>query len=626
MANCCPHVTKATGLIEDDEWNRIVTNPAVCRICQEQGNNFWLCLYPGCHFIGCSDADGGQDHSTQHFNDHPTHCIQVNLSTCRAWCYICNKETTTPFLIRLRNKVKNNSPNSNNKTSSRMENEEYVAKASDPVESNPFNDHQQHREDSAIVGLTGLANLGNTCYMNSALQCLSNVPALTEFFLSCSTLVTKADQFNGVQRDKPSLSQAYFGLLNELWSSRRVQHSYVPPTKLLYAFKSAHPMFRGYHQQDSQEFLRCFMDQLHEELMEPLNELECHNEDDDDGDDHNANGVQEVEIDQNLGSVSETENESVSPDDEEDQEYETADSGVSEESNNSTLNDIQAPLISSSTSRKRKRQNSKVGDGSLRANPDEDQLSPSSDGESEFLDAASSRSASPPNIYLRTMSNRTPTKVPAGNVMIKRKPKTYRSVITDVFDGKLISSVQCLTCDRVSTTTETFQDLSLPIPSQEAMNNLRQSKSSSSSSASSSTSVSGSLSTGSDANSGWFSWMWSWLGEWIYGPNISLQDCLAYFFSADELKGDNMYSCEKCKKLRNGLKYSRVTVLPETLCIHLKRFRHEFAFSSKIGSKVTFPLVDLDMGPWLHRQDCISKEIKYDLIGVICHHGTAGGK
>lgn len=68
----------------------------------------------------------------------------------------------------------------------------------------------------------------------------------------------------------------------------------------------------------------------------------------------------------------------------------------------------------------------------------------------------------------------------------------------------------------------------------------------------------------------------------------------------------------------------QVLQLPEVLCIHLKRFRHELMFSSKISSAVSFPLRGLDMRPYLHK-DCVSNVTTYELFSVICHHGTAGG-
>lgn len=65
--------------------------------------------------------------------------------------------------------------------------------------------------------------------------------------------------------------------------------------------------------------------------------------------------------------------------------------------------------------------------------------------------------------------------------------------------------------------------------------------------------------------------------------------------------------------------------LLQILCIHLKRFRHELMFSTKISTHVSFPLEGLDLQPFLAK-DGSAQTSNYDLLSVICHHGTASSE
>ncbi|XP_067294751.1 ubiquitin carboxyl-terminal hydrolase 20 isoform X2 [Pseudorasbora parva] len=633
----CPHLD-FIGEVTKEEL--IQKSKGTCQSCGVGGPNLWACLQCDCPYVGCGESYS--DHSTIHAQAKK-HNLTVNLTTFRVWCYVCEREV---FL-----EPKPVTPISLAHCCKTHEQDPLPQTTCHPLKAVPIavadEDGSESEEDEFKPrGLTGMKNIGNSCYMNAALQALSNCPPLTQFFLDCSGLV-RTDK-------KPALCKSYQKLISELWHKKRP--SYVVPTSLFHGIKLVNPMFRGYAQQDTQEFLRCLMDQLHEELKEPL--TDCSSAISDADPDHNLDNCNHVDGDRSPSE----------------DEFLSCDSGSGSEKGDVERAGGEAELLiqdecvgvrgNGGISEKERLKERRGEERTREMDEDADVDTTAQEGQTEreteatattttvttsrntepdneasmhcpsshpcspahsLQELHSRLSSSPPRSSpLRTGPTYTFKKAQMHLSTKKKKQSRFRSVISDIFDGSILSLVQCLTCDRVSTTVETFQDLSLPIPGKEDLAKLH-------SSIHQSAPVKAGVCTDGYAAQGWISYIMesirrfvvSCIPSWFWGPMVMLEDCLAAFFAADELKGDNMYSCERCKKLRNGVKYCKVLRLPEILCVHLKRFRHEVMYSFKINSHVSFPLEGLDLKPFLAKESS-SQITTYDLLSVICHHGTAG--
>ncbi|XP_061864245.1 ubiquitin carboxyl-terminal hydrolase 19 isoform X2 [Colius striatus] len=129
------------------------------------------------------------------------------------------------------------------------------------TESVEDDEDEDEKKKVCLPGFTGLVNLGNTCFMNSVIQSLSNTRELRDYFHDRS--FESEINYNNPLGTGGRLAIGFAMLLRALWKGT---HHAFQPSKLKAIVASKASQFTGYAQHDAQEFMAFLLDGLHEDL------------------------------------------------------------------------------------------------------------------------------------------------------------------------------------------------------------------------------------------------------------------------------------------------------------------------------------------------------------------------
>jgi ubiquitin C-terminal hydrolase len=441
--------------------------------------------------------------------------------------------------------------------------------------------------DKARGGHAGLANLGNTCFMNASLQALLHCRQLVRFACSLDMHAQQARALAQRSRDRArqmQLVESFAELCGDYWLG---SSSYFVPRHVYRDVVGLNSFFAGFGEHDAQEFVRFFLDSLHEALRVP----NC--------DETSPLGV-------------------------------TASAAAGQAASHSASETLSSLSVAQNAAAEAKvRADAGEADSANKASSSSSSLSSSRATAAAAAAAAAaatsvhSRAADSSPLSANSLSasptSASPTAKDASSTTDSwaRSPLPRRqSVVADVFQGMLLSEVTCSRCGNVSRKRDPFFDLSVEIPDESHIRRAESER--------------GQHVRADAPGRGLLGMMTDFVR--LTSPPVTLATCLHAFCTSERLGDRDRYQCERCKQRVDAKKLLSVLQLPEILCVHIKRFSYGSYFSSKVTQQVLFPLRGLDMAPFLARGSEAWQQVAdgslsslYDMVALVQHSGYMGG-
>lgn len=235
----------------------------MCSFCSGYQGRLYICLI--CSSVSCFFSPDS-NHALIHAKSHVGHEISVDMERAELYCFMCCDQVYDPdFDKAVMCKHVMGLPRSENGVvgyglrSSKRKRLGFGGVDLDSKNAKRLILMRDHRSKSCFpLGLRGLNNLGNTCFMNSVLQALLHAPPLRNYFLS--------DHHNHetCRRRSPDglcLPCDIDVIFSAVFSGERTPYS---PAQFLYSWWQHSENLACYEQQDAHEFFMSMLDRIHE--------------------------------------------------------------------------------------------------------------------------------------------------------------------------------------------------------------------------------------------------------------------------------------------------------------------------------------------------------------------------